>query len=154
MRHGEVRVSNIELRLLPPPPPGKQSAAATAAAVPGLLTGNLVYSTGDRQVVFDLTGAALPLESVERIQTPKLPIGGRLSFQLAGKGSLLSPDVQGSLRLVDLRLGSETIGSFQGNLNSDGKNVTLMVDSAMSTGSLHGKTQVTLGGRLRSHFGI
>ena len=110
LRHGEVRISNAELRLLPPPSRG----GAQPAAAPGLLTGNFLFRTTDRQTEFDLTGAGLPLEGVSQIQTPRLPIGGRLSFQLSGSGPLLAPTLQGTVRLVDLRLGSEVPGSFQG----------------------------------------
>jgi translocation and assembly module TamB len=154
LRHGAVRVSNAELRLLPPVSPLTPSSASAAA--PGLLTGNFLYGTVDHQVIFDLTGAALPLESVAKIQTQRLPIGGRLSFQIAGQGSILAPKMQGSLRLVDLRLGAETIGSFQGRVDSDGEKLNLTVDSAMSTGSLHGSMQLALGGdyQLTSHFDL
>ena len=154
LRHGAVRVSNAELRLLPPVSPLTPSSASAAA--PGLLTGNFLYGTVDHQVIFNLTGAALPLESIEKIQTQRLPIGGRLSFEVAGQGSILAPKMQGSLRLVDLRLGAETIGSFQGGVDSDGEKLNLTVDSAMSTGSLHGAMQVALGGdyQLTSQFNL
>ena len=142
LRHGEVRISNAELRLLPPPSRG----GAQPAAAPGLLTGNFLFRTTDRQTEFDLTGAVLPLEGISQIQTPRLPIGGRLSFQLRGSGSLLAPTLQGTVRLVDLRMGSEVLGSFQGKLNSDGSRLTLEVESAMSTGALHGTIAVSLGG--------
>jgi translocation and assembly module TamB len=144
LRHGAVRVSNFELRILPPATSGTSASANSAA--PGLLTGNFLYGTLDHQVIFDLTGAAVPLDGIAQIQTPRLAIGGRLSFQLAGQGSLLAPKLQGSLRLVDLRLGSDTVGSFQGRVDSDGEKLNLMVDSAMSTGSLHGAIQLSLGG--------
>ena len=140
--HGELRVSNAELRLLPPPSAG----GAQATEAPGLLTGNFLFRTTDHQTVFDLTGAGLPLEGISQIQTPSMPIGGRLSLQLRGSGSLLSPTLQGTVRLVDLRLGSEVPGSFEGTLNSNGSRLTLDVDSAMATGALHGTINVSLGG--------
>jgi len=142
LRHGDVRISNAELRLLPPP----AVSGAAAPPVPGLLTGNFDYNTTDGRTVFDLTGASLPLEGIRQIQTPALPIGGRVSFHLDGEGPLFAPKVQGSLRLVDLRLGDEVVGSFETGLNSDGSNLTLQVDSAISTGELHGSVGVSLRG--------
>jgi len=139
--HGEVRVSNAELRLLPPP-----SVASEAPVPPGLLTGNFSYRLGDGNVGFDLTGAALPLEGISRLQTPSLPVGGRLSFHLSGQGPMLAPHLQSSLRLVDLRLGADVLGSFQGQLDSDGSRLSLQVDSEISTGELHGHAEVSLGG--------
>ena len=140
--NGEVRISNAELRLLPPP----QSGGGTAAAPPGLITGNLDYRLGDGNVTFDLTGAVLPLEGIARIQTPTLPIGGRLSFHLAGQGPMLAPKLDGALRLVDLRLGGDVLGSFEGQAQSDGTKLALQVDSEISAGELHGHVETTLRG--------
>lgn len=141
--NGVVRISNAELRLLPPPSIG---TAAIAAPPPGVLTGNFSYETSDANVTFDLTGAALPLEGISRIQTPSLPIGGRLSFHLGGTGPLFAPKVDGMLRLVDFRLGADVLGSFQGELQGDGSKLSLQVDSEISTGELHGHAEVALRG--------
>lgn len=140
LNRNELRIYNAELRLLPPP----SSGGAKTPLAPGMLTGNFLYRMADHQTEFHLTGAVLPLEGIRQIQTARLPVGGKLSFQVNGEGALTSPRMQGSLRLVDLRLGSDVVGSFDGRLNSDGTRLTLQVDSAMSTGSLHGRLQVGL----------
>jgi translocation and assembly module TamB len=140
LRHGEVRIANAELRLLPPAGGNLNSAA------PGLLTGNFIYHTADGQAVFDLTGAGLPLEGVTRIQTLQLPIGGNISFHLSGQGPLFAPRLDGSLRLVDLKLKNEVIGSFDAKVQSDGSKLALRVDSAIPAGELHGNVDLSLGG--------
>ncbi len=140
MRHGEVRIANAELRLLPLAANGAPAAAA------GLLTGNFTYGTTDGQAIFDLTGAGLPLEGVTRIQTPQLPVAGSISFHLSGQGPLLAPKLDGSLRLVDLRLGNEMVGSFDAKVDSDGSKLALRVDSAISAGELHGSADVSFSG--------
>ncbi len=140
LRHGEVRVANAELRLLPP------EAPSAAPPAPGVLTGNFTYHTTDGQAVFDLTGAGLPLEGVTRIQTPALPVGGNISFHLNGQGPLFAPHLDGSLRLVDLKLRNEVVGSFDAKLESDGSKLGLRVDSAIPTGELHGNLDVALAG--------
>ena len=140
VRRGQVRIANAELRLLPP-----AGGTATPQA-PGLLTGNFNYTTADGQAVFDLTGAALPLESVSVIQTPALPIGGKVSFHLSGQGPLLAPKLDGALRLVDLRFRDEVVGSFDAKLQSDGSKLGLQVDSAITAGELHGNVNVDLHG--------
>jgi translocation and assembly module TamB len=140
LHHGEVRIANAELRLLPP------AVSSTNPPAPGLLTGNFTYHTSNGQAVFDLTGAGLPLEGVSRIQTPQLSVGGNISFHLSGQGPLFSPKLDGSLRLVDLKLSNEVIGSFDAKLQSDGSKLALQVDSAISTGELHGNLGVSLGG--------
>jgi translocation and assembly module TamB len=139
LHHGEVRIANAELRLLPP-------AVTIASAAPGVLTGNFTYHTTDGQAVFDLTGAGLPLEGVTHIQTPQLPVGGNISFHLNGQGPLFAPKLDGSLRLVDLKLRNEVVGSFDAKVQSDGSKLALQVDSAIPTGELHGNVDVSLAG--------
>ena len=140
LHHGEVRIANAELRLLPP------AVSSANPPAPGLLTGNFTYHTTDGQTVFDLTGAGLPLEGVTRIQTPRLPVGGNISFHLNGQGPLIAPKLDGSLRLVDLKLGNEVIGSFDARVQSDGFKLALQVDSAISPGELLGNVDVSLAG--------
>jgi translocation and assembly module TamB len=146
VRRGEIRISNVELRTFvgtAPPPAGTNDARRTG---PGLLTGNFLYRMRDQEIAFDLTGAVIPLEGIERIQTARLPLGGQLSFQLRGQGSLFKPTAEGTLRLVDLRVGKEVLGSFEGKLNSDGDTVRVELDSAIIAGRLHGRLAVTLAG--------
>lgn len=155
LRRDEIRISNAELRLLSATAhAGNESAgqasrtnAGHPASVPaGVITGNFSYRTADQEIAFDLTGAAILLDGIERIQTTRLPLGGQLHFQLRGKGSLFAPQVQGTLRLVDLRVGKEVLGSFDGKLDSDGRRLLLELNSAMSAGRLQGKLEVTLAG--------
>jgi translocation and assembly module TamB len=136
VRNGEVQISNAEVRL-PAHAPGASS---------GLLTGNFLYHTDTKQTSFDLTGASIPLEAIERIQTERLPIGGRLNMQLRGQGSLLAPELHATLRLVDLKLGNDVVGSFEGTVDSDGHQLSTKIESAMTEGQLSGKLDVTLGG--------
>jgi translocation and assembly module TamB len=136
VRGGEVRISNAEVRL-----PGH-----TPGAPAGLLTGNFLYHTDTKQVSFDLTGAGIPLEAIERIQTARLPIGGRLNVQMRGQGSLRAPELHATLRLVDLKLGNDVVGSFEGTADSDGHQLSTKIESAMAEGHLSGKLDVTLGG--------
>jgi len=136
MRSGEVRISNAEVRL-PAHAPG---------APAGLVTGNFLYHTDTKQVSLELTGAGIPLEAIERIQTARLPIGGRLNVQLRGQGSLLAPELHATLRLVDLKLGNDVVGSFEGTADSDGHRLSAKIESAMAEGRLSAKLDVTLGG--------
>jgi translocation and assembly module TamB len=141
IRPGEVRIENAELRLLPP-----LTAEDAAPVVPGLLTGSFLYRTDDAQVSFDVTGAVVPLAGIERIQAPRLPVGGQLSFHVTGEGPARAPRARGTLRLVDLKLGNDVVGSFQGRLGSEGDRMTLDVDSEISTGEVHSHSEVVLSG--------
>jgi translocation and assembly module TamB len=142
--HEELRISDAELRATP-----STDAPATVsgrASPPGLITGNFFYRFADQQVEFDLSGAGIRLENISRLQTPSLPVGGELFFQIRGKGPLLALVSQGTVRLVDLRAGGEVIGSFEGKLDSDGRRVHMDLRSAMAAGRLEGKLDLTLGG--------
>ncbi len=136
MRTGEVRIANAEVRL----------AARAPGAPTGIVTGNLDYRTDTGRVSFDFTGAAIPLESIEKIQMARLPVGGRLNLQAHGEGPLRAPEMHATLRLVDLKLGNDVVGSFDGKADSDGRNLHATIDSAMTSGRLAGKMDVGLGG--------
>ena len=112
----------------------------------GLLTGNFVYHTDTRQVGFDLAGAGIPLEAIDRIQMARVPVGGRLNLQLRGQGDLRSPELHATLRVVDLKFGNDVVGSFEGTADSDGHHLSVKIESAMEAGRLSGKLDVTLGG--------
>jgi translocation and assembly module TamB len=49
---------------------------------------------------------------------------------------------EGSFRVVDLQIGKEVVGSFDGDLNSDGKEARLKLGSAMSEGAISGEISV------------
>ena len=54
----------------------------------------------------------------------------------------MQPLAEGSFRVVDLQIGEAVVGSFDGDLNSDGKEARLKLKSAMSTGSISGEISV------------
>ncbi len=57
-----------------------------------------------------------------------------------------APELHATLRLIDLKLGSDVVGSFDGKVDSDGQHLSATIDSAMAAGQLSGKMDVTLGG--------
>ena len=136
MHTGEVRIANAEVRL----------AAHAPGAPTGLVTGNLDYHTDTGRVSFDFTGAAIPLESIDKIQSARLAVGGRLNLQAHGEGPLRAPEMHATLRLVDLKLGNDVVGSFDGKVDSDGRNLRATIESAMASGRLAGKMDMGLGG--------
>jgi translocation and assembly module TamB len=133
---GEVRIANAELRLAAQPP----------GAPAGIVTGNLDYHTGTGEVSFDFTGAAIPMEAIDKIQMARLPVGGRLNLQAHGQGPLRAPELHATLRLIDLKLGNDVVGSFDGKVDSDGRHLSATIDSAMTSGRLSGKLDIGLEG--------
>ena len=131
----EVRLSNAELRFFAP------AKEKTGGA--GIVTGNVAYRFADSSLTTDLVGASLPLANFRSIRAANLPIGGQISFRLKSSGPMRRPRTEGSFRVVDLQMGNEVIGSFQGDLNSDGQIAQLKLSSAMSEGVIGGG--ITLG---------
>jgi len=132
----EVRLSNAELRFFAP---NTQKAGGA-----GIVTGTVAYRFADGSLSTDLVGAALPLANFQRIRATKLPLGGQVSFRLKSNGPALRPQAEGTFRVVDFQLGSEVIGSFGGDLSSDGQTAELKLNSAMSEGAIVGGVKVGL----------
>src|SRR5208282_4226128 len=132
----EVRLNNAELRFFAP------GTEKTGGA--GIVTGSVAYRFADSSLTTDLVGASLPLENFQSIQAMKLPLGGQISFRLKSSGPLRRPQAEGSFRVVDLHMGNEVIGSFEGDLNSDGQTAQLNLNSAMSEGAISGGIRLGL----------
>lgn len=129
LRKDEVRVANAELRI-----------------GGGRITGNLLYRLLEEEAEFDMDGAVVPIERIRPVQTERLPLGGQLSFRLKGRGPLVAPQAEGSVRVVDLTVGEDVLGSLQGNLSADGRRLRLTLESALPTGRISGAVTMTLGG--------
>jgi translocation and assembly module TamB len=132
----EARINTAELRIFPP---GKESGHGA-----GIITGNVAYRFPDKTISVDLVGAGLPLENFDDIQLPRLPVAGQLTFRLKASGPLYAPAGGGSFRVIDLRIGQEVIGSFEGKLTSDGRLAKLELASSMTNGSISGGYMVGL----------
>jgi translocation and assembly module TamB len=131
----EVRLNNAELRFFAP------GTEKTGGA--GIVTGNVAYRFADGFLSTDLVGASLPLANFRRVKANNLPIGGQISFRLKSNGPARQPQATGTFRVVDLLVGNEVIGSFEGDLASDGQRAELKLSSAMSEGAIGG--QIALG---------
>jgi len=131
----EVRLTNAELRFFAP------GTEKTGGA--GIVTGTAAYRFADQALTTDLVGASLPLANFRSIQTANLPLGGQISFRLKSSGPATKPVAEGNFRVVNLQVGNEVIGSFEGDLNADGKEAKLKLGSAMTEGAISGG--ITLG---------
>jgi len=130
LQSDEVRITDAELRIFPP---GKEGGSGA-----GIITGSAGYRYSDATISVDLVGAALPLQNFEKLQSPRFPISGQVTFRLKANGPLKAPVGEGTLRVVDFRVGQEIIGSFDGGLKSDGRTAHVELGSAMSTGEISG----------------
>src|SRR6267154_3805415 len=67
-----------------------------------------------------------------------------MTFRMKASGPARTPQGEGTVHIVDLRVGQETIGSFDGTLTSDGREAKLELSSAMTDGSISGGYTVGL----------
>jgi translocation and assembly module TamB len=133
---GQVQLTREELRI----------SNAEVRKASGRITGNLRLRFADYHVAFDAAGAVIPIEQLEWLRFPRVPLAGQLSFQLRGEGPLNAPVAEGSARLVDLRVGDELLGSFETRLRADGRRVRAELTSAMADGSAQGTLEANLAG--------
>jgi translocation and assembly module TamB len=126
----EVRLANAELRFFP--------AGSEKTGGAGIVTGAVAYRFKEGTLSTDLVGASLPLANFRRVRANKLPFSGQISFRLKSNGPPVRPQAEGSFRVVDLQMGNEVIGSFEGDLHSDGQTMQLKLTSAMSAGAIGG----------------
>src|SRR4030095_6922138 len=134
---GQGSLSEGELRVFAP---GREAGRGA-----GIITGSVGYQFASKNISADLVGAALPLGNFEKIQSQRFPISGQLTFRLKASGPYLAPAVEGTMRVVDFRVGEEVIGSFDGDLRSDGQVAKLELHSAMTDGGLSGGYSLGLG---------
>ena len=128
-QHDEVRLSHAELR-----------------GNTGMVAGDVLYRPDEQQTEFNITGTGIALEKIKALQTPSLPVAGRLDFNLKGSGPVRAPVAQGDLRVTTLKLGTEPEGDFSAHLASDGQQARLTLTSEPQHEKLQGDLTVALGG--------
>jgi translocation and assembly module TamB len=112
----------------------------------GRVAGDVLYRPQELEAEYHLTGAGIPLDKVEALQSPSLAIGGTLEFNVRASGPILAPVAQGDLRIAGLHVGSEVEGSATGEFSSDGRSVRVSVSSRMQQGKLQGELAIGLMG--------
>jgi translocation and assembly module TamB len=119
-------------------------SGVTATFGAGTLGGQLTYEHPGGQVQFDLFGRSLALDEIRQIQSPSLPLAGRLDFRLTGSGPARSPQGTGTVRISSLRAGGELVGDLTGQVTSDGKQMRVALETALARGKLTGEVGLRL----------
>ena len=57
----------------------------------GRVAGDFLYRPQEETAEFNLTGTGIPLDKIQGLQNPSLPIAGRLDFALRGSGPVRAP---------------------------------------------------------------
>jgi len=112
----------------------------------GTFDGNFLYRPDEQRAEFDLAGRGIALERIRQLQTPSLPISGRLDFSLRGGGPLRAPVARGDLKITNLALRTDSEGDFTGHIESDGTSAHLTLASEPVRERLQGDVTVLLSG--------
>jgi translocation and assembly module TamB len=131
LKHDEYRLSGFELR-----------------RDTGRVSGDILYHPLELEAEYNVHGSEIPLQKFSALQSPMLPVSGRLEFDLQSSGPIFAPRAQGDLRLVSLQIGSELAGDFHGGFTSDGQNLRVSLASELSRGSFQGQVVVGLTGQI------
>ena len=110
----------------------------------GHVNGDVLYRPADQTVEFNLSGGGIALEKIAVLQKTSLPIGGQLQFSVQGHGPIRTPIAKGNVHLVGLTVGADKEGDFHAEVESDGKDAHVTVNSEMSKGKLTGQLDVGL----------
>jgi len=129
LKHDEYSLSRFELR-----------------RGTGHVAGDILYRSLEQEAEYDVKGTGIALEKISAIQSPAIPVSGRLEFELRGSGPIFAPRAQGDLRLVNLQIGSDLAGDFHGGFSSDGQKLRVSLASELSHGSFQGEVAVGLTG--------
>ena len=127
--HDEIRLSHAEL-----------------CHDAGRVTGDVLYHPAAQTAEFNLSGTGIALEKIPGLQKSSLPIAGQLQFNVRGSGPIRAPVAKGDVRLIGLTVGADKEGDFHAEVESDGKNAHLAVNSEMSAGKLTGQLDLGLTG--------
>jgi translocation and assembly module TamB len=117
---------------------------ATFQKETGHATGNFVYHPHERWLQFATTGDSIALQGIPQIQTSALPLNGSLSFALKGVGPLETLQGSGTVKVSNLKVGTEPEGDFEGHLLSDGRDLRVDLSSENASSDLRGNIHMTL----------
>jgi translocation and assembly module TamB len=112
----------------------------------GVITGDILYRPVEQETEFNILGTNIPLDKIKPLQSPNIPVSGRLDFDLRGSGPIRSPAAEGNIRLVDLQVGPDVQGNFRGRVASDGETARLSLVSEINAGRLQGEFSLGLHG--------
>jgi translocation and assembly module TamB len=118
------------------------------------LTGTFAWNFNDRNFRFDLTGQNIELASLQRFEFPRLSIEGRAAFHLTGSGTEQSPVLNGNVKVANLVLNREAVGSLTLDATTQGESLVLRGRSKLENADLTMDGDIRLRGELPGQMKI
>jgi len=120
----------------------------------GQLTGKGGFNLSTRAFHFDAQGKGFELAHLRRLPKQKVTIGGQLSFQARGSGTLDDPNIQANLHLTGLTAGSQALGWLDADVHTEKKTLFLTANSSLQSARLKASGQVQLGGDYQTRASV
>jgi translocation and assembly module TamB len=106
----------------------------------GHITGAATYDVTSQAFTLNLVGNDFELAHIARLQSKRLPVGGRAQFMLTGSGTLSEPSLNAQISVRNLVLGGEQEGDLVATAVTHGANlhVEAGVNTQIASANLNG----------------
>ncbi len=112
----------------------------------GQLTGDGGYDLGSKNVHFNAHGSGFDLAHIQHLKNADHSLGGILTFDARGSGTLQSPAVQADLHLAQLNFDNKATGYLDASAHTQGHTLLMNADAHMSNATIQAQGQVQLTG--------
>ncbi len=112
----------------------------------GRINGSGGYNLTSKQFEFTAQGENFNLAHIHKLQTPRYPLGGVLSFQAQGSGTVEHPVVNANLHLTKLNLAEDATGFVDATAHTEGQQLLLDATAHLNQSVLVLKAQTQLYG--------
>jgi translocation and assembly module TamB len=112
----------------------------------GTIHGSGSYDVTSKQFEFVAQGANFNLAHIRKLQTPRYPLGGILSFQAQGSGTMQHPVLNANLHLTHLNLAQDATGFVDATARTEGRQLLLDATAHLNQSVLELKAQTQLEG--------
>jgi translocation and assembly module TamB len=112
----------------------------------GQLSGDGGYDLDTKNVHFTAKGSGFDLAHIQHLKSPSYTLGGIVSFDARGSGTLQSPAVDANLHVANVSLNNKATGYVDINAHTQGHTLLIDANSHMSNATIQAKGQVQLTG--------
>uniref|UniRef100_A0A7V5CSH4 Translocation and assembly module TamB C-terminal domain-containing protein n=1 Tax=Acidobacterium capsulatum TaxID=33075 RepID=A0A7V5CSH4_9BACT len=112
----------------------------------GTIHGSGSYDITSKQFEFTAQGENFNLAHIRKLQTPRYPLGGILSFQAQGSGTMQHPVLNANLHLTHLNLAQDATGFVDAKAHTEGGQLLLDATAHLNQSVLELKAQTQLQG--------
>ncbi len=110
------------------------------------IAGEAEYRPADKSYRFQLAGERVPLGEISRLRSERRPVSGLASFRVSGSGTLDRPALDATVRVSDLVVSGERVGSLSAVVETRNTQLTAQVESQFLQGDIRGNVSADMTG--------